>query len=359
MRIHDRYILSGFWRNVFLGLIAFAVIFVTVDINEEIDNFIDHDATIFQVTSYYLFELPWILLLVTPVAVLLSTIFTLGKLSRNNELTAFIASGTPLVRVAMPLFISALFITGVSIVFNDILVPMSKRKSEEIMLVQIEKRKKRSSFRYKTDLHYQGENSRTYYAERYDISMSMMVNIIVNEYDGATLAKRIDAKKAFWDGLKWVFVDGVIREFHDSGESITNFRRREMPELPEKPEDFSKEDIEPEEMRFSELLEHIDKVRRGGGSIDKYKVDLYFKFSFPFTSLIFALIGVALSSAKRKPSMATGFGMTLLISFTYYGILRIGQALGHSGVLEPMLSAWLGNIVFFLLGVTLLYRANK
>ncbi|MCK4538743.1 MAG: LptF/LptG family permease [Candidatus Krumholzibacteria bacterium] len=359
MRIHDRYILSGFWRNVFLGLIAFAVIFVTVDINEEIDNFIDHDATIFQVTSYYLFELPWILLLVTPVAVLLSTIFTLGKLSRNNELTAFIASGTSLVRVAMPLFISAFFITGASIVFNDILVPMSKRKSEEIMLVQIEKRKKRSSFRYKTDLHYQGENSRTYYAERYDISMSMMVNIIVNEYDGATLAKRIDAKKAFWDGLKWVFVDGVIREFHDSGESITNFRRREMPELPEKPEDFSKEDIEPEEMRFSELLEHIDKVRRGGGSIDKYKVDLYFKFSFPFTSLIFALIGVALSSAKRKPSMATGFGMTLLISFTYYGILRIGQALGHSGVLEPMLSAWLGNIVFFLLGVTLLYRANK
>jgi lipopolysaccharide export system permease protein len=359
LRIHDRYILSGFWRNVFIGLIAFAVIFVTVDINEEIDNFIDHDATLFQISSYYLFELPWILLMVTPVAVLLSTIFTLGKLSRNNELTAFIASGTSLVRVAMPLFISALFITGASIIFNDILVPMAKRKSEEIMLVQIEKRKKRSSFRYKTDLHYQGEDSRTYYAERYDISMSMMVNVIVNEYDGATLARRVDAKKAFWDGLKWVFVDGAIRDFHDSGESISSFRRREMPELKEKPEDFSKEDIEPEEMRFTELLDYIDKVRRGGGSVDKYKVDLYFKFSFPFTSLIFALIGVALSSAKRKPSLATGFGMTLLISFTYYGILRIGQALGHSGVLDPMIAAWLGNIVFFLLGVVLLHRANK
>ena len=153
-------------------------------------------------------------------------------------------------------------------------------------------------------------------------------------------------------------MDGAIRQFHDEGEIITSFRRREFPELPEKPEDLAKESIEPEEMRFSELRDYIDKVRRGGGSIDKYQVDLYFKFSFPFTNLIFALIGAALSSAKRKPSMATGFGLTLLISFSYYGILRIGQSLGHSGVLEPFFAAWMGNIVFLAVGMVLLFRAN-
>ena len=51
--------------------------------------------------------------------------------------------------------------------------------------------------------------------------------------------------------------------------------------------------------------------------------------------------------------------MTLLISFTYYGILRIGQALGHSGVMEPLLGAWIGNIIFFMVGGILLYRANR
>ncbi len=359
MRIHDRYILSGFWRNVLLGLIAFGAIYLTVDINEKVDTFIDNNATILQVASYYLFELPWIIVLVTPVAALLSTIFTLGKLSRDNELTAFISSGISLVRVATPLFWSAFLITLFSIAFNDFVVPASKRQAERIWQVEIEKKKKRSSFRYKTDMHYQGENNRTYYAERYDISMSMMVNVIVQEYDGPTLITRIDARKALWDGSQWIFVDGAIRQFKDSGEIITSFRRREFPELPEKPDDFAKEDIEPEEMRFSELRDYIDKVRRGGGSIDKYRVDLYFKFSFPFTNLIFAFIGAALSSAKRKPSMATGFGLTLLISFSYYGILRIGQSLGHSGVLEPFIAAWLGNIIFLAVGVILLYRANK
>ncbi len=359
MRIHERYILSGFWRSVLLGLVAFTVIYMTVDVSENIDKFIDNNATTWQIVSYYFFELPWIILLITPVSVLLSTIFTLGRLSRDNELTAFIASGIPLVRVAMPLFISALIVTVASIVLNDTLVPFAKRRAEEIRLVEIEKKKKRSSFRYKPDMYYQGESNRTYYAERYDISMSMMVNIIVQEYEGATLKRRIDAKKAFWDGLKWIFVDGAIRDFRVEGEDITSFRRMEMDDLPERPEDFAKEEIEPEEMRFSELRNYIDKVRRGGGSVDKYIVDLYFKFSFPFTNLVFAIIGAALSSSKLKPSMATGFGLTLLVSFTYYGVLRIGQALGHSGVMEPMLSAWLGNIIFLSFGVVLLQRSNR
>ncbi len=359
MRIHDRYILSGFWRNVLLGLIAFVVIYVTVDVNEKIDDFIDNDATMMMISAYYFFKLPWIIMLITPVSVLLATVFTLGKLSRENELTAFISSGTPLIRVAAPILVSAALITLASIATDEMVVPFANRKGDRVMKIDIEKQNKRDTFKYKNNLHYQGENNRTYYAERYDVSLSMMKNVIVQEYEGTSLVRRIDAKKAFWDGEKWIFTDGVIRDFHEQGETVTPFKRKEMSDLPEKPMDLAKEEMEPEEMNYAELKVYIDKVRRGGGSIDKYLVDLYFKFSFPFTNLIFAVIGVSLSSAKRKTSLATGFGLTLLISFSYYGILRIGQALGHSGVIQPVLAAWAGNIVFAVVGGVLLQRANR
>ncbi|MBN1165156.1 MAG: LptF/LptG family permease [Candidatus Krumholzibacteriota bacterium] len=359
MKIHDRYILSGFWRNVLLGILAFLVIYVTVDINEKIDNFIDHHATVLEISSYYFFKLPWIILLITPVSILLATVFTLGKLSRQNELTAFIASGTSLLRVSSPIIISALSITLFSIAFGEFVVPSANRRGERIMAVDIEENQQRGNFKYKANLHYQGENDRTYYAERYDISLKIMKNVIIQEYDDSQLIRRIDAKKVFWDGGKWVLIDGIIREFLPAGEIVTTFERRAGDDLPEKPEDLAKEEIEPEEMNFLELRQYIDRIRRGGGAIDKYLVDLYFKFSFPFTNVIFAMIGIALSSAKRKPSLATGFGMTLLISFTYYGILRIGQALGHSGVMQPVLAAWSGNLLFLVVGGVLLYRANR
>jgi lipopolysaccharide export system permease protein len=359
VKIHDRYILRGFWRNLVIGFVAFTVIYVTVDLSEKSDTYYDNKATIGKVASFYFYQLPWIILLTMPISVLLSTVFTLGRLSRDNELTALVASGMPITRIARPILISAFFISIASLLFSELIVPFANRRADRIMAVDIEGSRKQESYKYRKDLHYQGEGNRTWYAERYDIKLSVLLNVTLHEYEDSKLVRRIDAKKAFWDGSKWVFMEGAVRDFHNAGETVTPFHRMEMPLLPEKPEDIAKEEIDPEEMNFFELRNHIDKIRRGGGSIDKYLVDLYFKFSFPFTSLIFAIIGAALSSAKRKPSMATGFGMTLLISFMYYGILRVGQSLGHSGVLHPLLGAWMGNIVFALIGGVMLYRANR
>lgn len=359
MKIHDKYILSSFWKNIFLGLLAFTIIYITVDFNEKIDEFIDHTASIIQIVSYYFFEAPWIILLVLPVAVLLGTVFSLGKISRDNELTALISSGIPLIRLAMPLIISAFLISVFSIAFSEIVVPRSNHRAEEIMRVDIKKSKNRSSSRFKNNIHYQGKNGMTYYAEKYDTKMKALTNLIVQEYEGPHLKTRIDAKKGFWNGSEWIFIDGVLRSFSDNEETTKQFSRLPMPKLDVKPNDLKKEEMEPEEMNFVQLRKYIDKIKRQGGSFNKYRVDLYFKFSFPFTSLLFTLIGIALSASKRKPSMATGFGLTLLISFSYYGILRLGQALGKSGVIHPFIAAWAGNIIFLVLGIFLLYKANK
>jgi len=199
----------------------------------------------------------------------------------------------------------------------------------------------------------------TYYAEKYDTKLKALTNVIVQKHKGAHLETRIDAKKGFWNGTMWIFIDGVSRSFSNDQETTTRFSRLPVPNLEIKPDDLTKEEMEPEEMNFVQLREYIDKIKRQGGSINKYSVDLYFKFSFPFTSLLFTILGTALSASKRKTSMATGFGLTLLISFTYYGILRLGQAFGKSGIIHPFIGAWAGNIVFLVFGAILLYKANK
>lgn len=359
MRIHDRYLLKDFWRNLAIGLLAFVAIYITVDVNEKIDDYIDFHARLVDVILLYAYMIPWILVLVMPVAVLLATVFSLGRLSRLGELTAFIASGTPLARVASPIIVSSVIISLGVLAYGEFLLPQTNRRSEEIKEVRIKKEQRRQNARYRDNLHYQGELGRTYYAQRYDLELKSLSNVIVHEYRDDKLVRRIDAKRAYWDGMQWIFVDGATRTFTEGGERVSTFSKLELRDLAERPEDFTREEISPDEMNVRELRRYIARLRRGGGAVDKYLVDLYFKFSFPFTNLIFAVIGAALASAKRKPSMATGFGLTLFISFTYYGILRVGQALGHSGVVPPLLAAWLGNMLFLALGVVLLHRANQ
>jgi lipopolysaccharide export system permease protein len=242
---------------------------------------------------------------------------------------------------------------------GEFAVARTNRESIKILRVNIKKEEKEAPSRYRENVHYQGEMGRTYYAERYDIMLKALTGVALYEYRGASLIRRIDAQKAYWDGAEWVFTNGAVREFSNGAEKVAPFAKLALDDLPERPEDFAKEDLNPEEMNYRELRTYVAKVLRSGGPVDKFRVDLYFKFSFPFTNLIFAVIGAALSSAKRKPSMATGFGLTLFISFTYYGVLRIGQALGHSGVIGPLFGAWMGNIVFVVVGGVLLYRANR
>jgi len=359
MKIHDKFILSSFWKNLLIGLLTFILIYITVDFNEEIDDFLDHDATIMQVASYYFFRLPWIIMLTHPVAVLLSTVFSLGKMSRNNELTAFIASGTPLIRLAMPLLLSALLISVLSIGLNEMIVPPANHRAENIMKYDIMKEKTRNTSRTKKDLFYQGKSNVTYYAEKYDVKLKAFTNLVVQNYEKSHLKKRIDAEKGFWNGSEWVLLKGVTRTFSEGEERSEQFTRRTVKWLKVKPEDLTKEQLEPEEMNYFQLKEYIDKIRRQGGNTNKYEVDLHFKFSFPLTSFLFAVIGVSFSSGKRSPSIATGFGLTLVVSFVYYGILRIGQALGQSGLIPPVISAWGVNIIFCILGAMLLYRANR
>ena len=142
-------------------------------------------------------------------------------------------------------------------------------------------------------------------------------------------------------------------------EHIEPFDSLTIPEIEEKPDDFSEEELNEEDMTWRELSRYIERVRRSGGNVDEYLVDLHFKLNFPFAGSIFVLIGVALASGKRKTSIATGFGLTLVVAFLYYAVLRVGQTLGHNGVLPPLLAAQLGNVIFLIVGIILLKRTDQ
>ena len=84
-RIHDKYLLKSFLRVFMFAVVAFVVIYITVNVFEEIDNFIDHDAKLVSIARYYVYSLPFVLTYVIPVSLLLGTVFSMGVLARRNE----------------------------------------------------------------------------------------------------------------------------------------------------------------------------------------------------------------------------------------------------------------------------------
>ena len=91
----------------------------------------------------------------------------------------------------------------------------------------------------------------------------------------------------------------------------------------------------------------------------KGQVELYLKFSFPFVNFMILFFCVPLaSSTMRSKGRGMVFLLGILVAFLFLSMLRVGQSLGYNGLLSPIFAAWLANIVFGLLAIGFLFKAE-
>ncbi len=354
MRTLNLYIQKRFTLILLLGLLAFVVIYLVVDLVENIDRFIDWKIPAWSVGWYYMYYVPYILMLMLPVAMLLATLFSVGDLAKYNELVAMKASGLSLYRILWPLFRVAFLISVFALVFGETVVPEANQR--RIAIKYSGKRKPKGANRRYVFLHESKE--RIVFADRYLAKKQMARGVSIQTYREQALIRRVDADTMQWRGGQWTMHGAVLREFTDDRERVTRTETWD-PGLRLSPRDFAREQKDPERMGYFELAGHIRRVQQIGGQASRWLVDLYMKISFPFANFIIVLFGAPLASGRKRTGKALGFGLSLLICFIYYGFIKGGQVLGRETVLPPLLAAWIGNAIFGAMGIFFLVKARK
>ena len=358
MKILDRYLLREFTGYLVLGLLGFIVIFIVVDVIEKIDVFLDNRAPAALILQYYVNLAPYVVVTVLPVALLLATFLALGQLNKFGELTAMRASGLSLLRIMRPVFAVALVSVGVSLLLGEFVVPPATRVRDQIYNERIQHVAVVNGTE-RADITYLGQGGRIWYTRLYVVPERRMHEVTLQEFRGGALWRRIDAAEASWDGRRWVFVSGFTRTFQNGREFAVAFTRLAVGGLAERPEDFAKRDVQPDGMNYFELRRYIERLRASGARVANYLVDLHVKLAFPMICLVVVMIGGAMATGLRMQSAAMGFGLSVAISFLYYGVLRAGQAMGHNGALPPYVAAWLGDALFGGIGLTMMVRAQR
>lgn len=358
MKLLDRYLLREYLVYLTLGLLGIVAIFAVVDVFEKIDVFLDHHAPLHLVARYYLFRLPEWLVQILPIAQLLATFLALGQLNKFGELTAMRTGGRSLLRILVPVLAVALAAVLVSVVTTEWVQPTTNRLRDQTYDQRIQGMH-RAEVSERADVTYLGQGGRIFYMRLYVVAEERMHEASLQEFRGGQLARRIDAAEATWDGRRWVFSSGFLRTFQGGREQVRGFDRMAVTGIAERPEDFAKETRKPDEMNYFELRDYVDRLRASGARVANYLVDLQLKLAFPLVNLVVILIGAPLATRLRMQSAALGFGLSIAISFLYYALLRTGQALGHSGALNPYLAAWLGDLVFGVVGLAMTIQGQR
>ncbi len=245
-----------------------------------------------------------------------------------------------------------------ALLIGEFLVPPANRERDRIYMVQIQDLH-REDPRERADVTYLGEGGRIFYIRLYDTVAQRMQDVTLQEFSNGELVRRIDASAAGWDGRRWVFENGFLRTFSHGAERAQSFVRMPVDGIAERPEDFAKKTPDPDEMSYRELRAYVARLRASGARVENFLVDLHLKLAFPLINFIVVLIGAPLATRLRMQGAALGFGLSVLIAFLYYAFMRTGQALGHNGALPPYLAAWLGDLVFGLVGVVMISQAQR
>jgi lipopolysaccharide export system permease protein len=360
MKILDRYLIKQFLQTLLFALLSFTLIFVVIDMMENLDDFIDENVAGKLVLQYYLVFIPEMIRIILPISVLLASLFTAGKLANLNELTAIKASGISLYRMMIPFLITSVFISIFTVYFSGYLVPMANKHKVYIEQTYM----KKGLVHFGSNIFFQDTQSRIVTINYYDVSMGQANQVSIQEFDPKDKTKiisRSDALRMSYDSTAsvWKLYSGSTRYFYESSERLEKFLVKDYPSLQFKPEDVIKKQRKPEEMTLSELENFGEEQLRTGNNAIRTEIALHSRIAYAFSSIIVVMFGLPISSNRRRGGLAIQFGISMAVTFLYLVFMKISQAFGENGVFNPLITAWLANLIFLVIALVNLKRAMK
>jgi len=355
-RIIDRYLLSRFLKTLLLAIIAFIGIFIIVNLVEKIDVFIDKDTSLKVIILYYLYWLPYYLNFALPIAMLLAVLFTISQFVKHGELTALKSAGISLYRISLPIIVFGIFIYGFALWFGERVVPKNFRNQAELYREKIKKVPNIAAG--KNNITFQEKNNRIVTIGQYDSKQHIGSWIIIQKKKGNHIESIISAQSIIPDKKQWILLNGKIRDFSSGEEVITRFDERRVTDFTITEDDLISVQIAPDEMNAQELKKYITKLRQIGSPFERWEVEYYWKFAFPFANLIVILLGLPLAVYNWRGGPVMSFGICIFICFIYWAIILYMLTLGDNKILPPIFAAWFSNIVFGMFGIFGLMKAR-
>lgn len=355
----DLYILRKFVVTFVVAMILIIGVIIIFDVSERIDDFIAKNAPMNEIIfDYYLNFVPYFINMYSPLFVFVIVIFFTSKLAANSEIIAILSGGVSFHRMMVPYLFSALIIASISLMLNIFVIPQANKERFEFEQKYFKAEKKKPI----RDVHYQISPGEFVYAESFSSWNSTAYRFTLEKIEDSRLVSKISAETAVYDSLSnvWTLNKYFIREYDDDlSERIRSGRRLDTT-IAISMRDFYFTDKTVTTLTYDELEEFINTLTMRGDANVKYAlIEWHTRYALPFSAFILTIMGVALSSQKRRGGIGWNIAVGIALAFTYILFLRFSQMFVFAGTMTPAVAIWLPNILFTLIAFALYRIAPK
>ncbi|HEX9746266.1 MAG TPA: LptF/LptG family permease [bacterium] len=365
----DRLILTEFIPFFIMGVAAFTMLMVAVTLMRDILNYVtNYGLSLADIGVFFILALPQVVAYTLPMAILFSALLTFGRLSDTTQITALRAGGVDFFRIIAPALYFAWFVVLFTFVLNEKVAPQSTISAKiHIQQSLIDK----GIHLQEKDISYL-DNEAGWLFSAATAEGNTFFDVRWLDFSSPDTVTITIAEKGEWLQDSWQFYNAEIMTVPRGSSSPDEDQsgngkviRVQSPEIEvninRTPSDILSEAThrDPEEMSLDELghlIANRDPKIITDQNLRKLKGTYYSKIAIPFASIVFTLIAAPLGLTPVRSTSSRGVGLSLLLVFGYYILTTFSIKIAESGVLTPMLAAWLPNIVFLAAGIILVAR---
>ena len=361
--ILDRYMLGELLGPFLFGLSAFTLIFAAAQIIAIGRAVSEAHAPLWAAIEAFLWQLPSMVVLTIPMALLLGTLLAIQRLSSESEITAMNAGGITFIRIIVPLLVAGFVMSIVNLILQEAIVPYAQTQFTIIENTVINHT---SAFASDTTVNapLPGGGHQITFFNAYDPATHGLMQVTLVQYDKAgNPTQIIFADRADFAAEKWTLDNARIYRFSGpGGQSIVGSQTPALQvELGQSPAEIAKRAAgnNPLNMSRTELAEIIRTGQLTPSELRKYWMAYQEKLAQPFACFVFTLIAVpfGIRSVRGGGSASLGFGLAVLIAFIYYVVQTVFTGIGEAAPFIAALAAWMPNLIFTAIGAFRLRRA--
>jgi LPS export ABC transporter permease LptG len=360
MRRLDRYVTIYFLQAYFYCIAGFVSIWFIFDVSDNISTFLDQRISRMLILQYYLTQVPQILVILFPVALLLALLFSLGRLSRSNEIVSMLTAGVSLPRILAPLLFIGLLTTAASTALNYSLAPHGEYAHKRLLEDPASRRQllgmTAQIFRNRTD-------NRTWFIQQFfpgdnkfntlHIVQQDANDNIVKAYIATTAAYHAESHTWELNGVKLVDYDtagNIVNVEYHVGDPFL------ITDWSETPFRLSSANVRAEHLSVPELRDYLEFNSDFPTTLlAPFATHLQYRIALPWTCAVVALIAGALGVGYSRRGLLSSVAAAILLIFAMNFVMHFFLALGEGARIPTWAAAWTPNIIFGIVGLILLY----
>lgn len=362
MRLLDRYILRNFLQVYLYCIAGFISIWLIFDISDNISTFIDERISLLLAVRYYATQVPQVFIILLPVSLLLALLFTLGRMSRANEVVSMLTAGISLPRVLVPLIGMGLLTVTASMVLNYSLAPHAELARKALL----SEARARPSPMIEGQIFRNRTDDRTWFVQNFRHGGNSFNNVQVLQQDpNDNIVTNYLATRAFYrpETKAWELENAKVVHYDHTGNIIDEqiYPLLRVEHWSETPFRLGSANVRAEFLSLPELREYLHfNADFPETLLAPFRTHFQYRLALPWTCLVVVCIAAPLGIGYSRRGVLSSVAAAVILVFSMNFLTHLFLALGEGDRISAWTAAWTPNFLFAAIGLYLLYlRASN